>query len=935
MSEAVRLQVFLGAGLALLCLSVLLGCAVCWWHRRHLSPRLSWKQATVELGPTLPAVTVPVPVQQHYEEVAGEVLGARAEEGPPVSLASHGGLLHGRASLPSLPFSPKPAGAWQRRCTISGANLLCNDEGSTVHPIPGPPTPLPSGTGPKQHPRLHCDLFYSPAKATLTVTVLGISHLPKELRGSRGSYVKVYLLPRLLASRRVALQRGNLRPAQWEPCRFGRYSLEEVRSFTLRFTVYAKFRSLKDSFMGEVLFPCAQATWDPRVSSSYSWELSSTKTKIRKRLGVHDASRSVLSSPPEPLGQLFLLLQYQALASRIKVLVRKAEHLGRLSHVPGTPGHYVIIHLYHNGRVIDTKETKSISGYNPVWNVPFLFNLPAGDIQQEELSLEFTVMQRGGGSGAGRSRSSRLGGAWRGERYRKRKRRCWAGGTGPQPPSTARRTGAGGGRGGTMHHCKRYRSPEQESYLDHRWKRKRSRSRDYEGRLRYPARRDLSRRSRSRSHDRMPYHRRYRRDSDAYRFEDRSPSFGEDYYSTRSRNWRRSRGREQHRPKKHQHHCRKRRTRSCSSASSRSQQSSKRSRSVEDDKEGHLVCRIGDWLQERYEIVGSLGEGTFGKVVECVDHARGKSQVALKIIKNVGKYREAARLEINVLKKIKEKDKENKFLCVLMSDWFNFHGHMCIAFELLGKNTFEFLKENNFQPYPLPQIRHMAYQLCHALRFLHDNQLTHTDLKPENILFVNSDFDTLYNEKKSCEEKSIRNTSIRVADFGSATFDHEHHTTIVATRHYRPPEVILELGWAQPCDVWSTGCILFEYYRGFTLFQTHENREHLVMMEKILGPIPSHMIHKTRKQKYFHNGNLVWDENTSDGRYVQENCKPLRTYMLHDSLEHAQLFDLMRRMLEFDPSRRITFSEALLHPFFAGLSAEERMLCGRGRDLSR
>lgn len=49
-----------------------------------------------------------------------------------------------------------------------------------------------------------------------------------------------------------------------------------------------------------------------------------------------------------------------------------------------------------------------------------------------------------------------------------------------------------------MHHCKRYRSPEQESYLGHRWKRKRSRSRDYEGRLRYPPRRDLARRSRSR-----------------------------------------------------------------------------------------------------------------------------------------------------------------------------------------------------------------------------------------------------------------------------------------------------------------------------------------------------------------------------------------------------------------------------------------------------
>ncbi|XP_062819325.1 dual specificity protein kinase CLK3 isoform X3 [Anolis carolinensis] len=507
-----------------------------------------------------------------------------------------------------------------------------------------------------------------------------------------------------------------------------------------------------------------------------------------------------------------------------------------------------------------------------------------------------------------------------------------------------------------MHHCKRYRSPEPEPYMSHRWKRRRSRSREhYEGRTRYPIRRDLSRRSRSRSQDRMPYQRGYRdrTESDVYRFEEQSPSFGEDYYSARrSRHHRRSRERERHRTRKHQHRCRKRRTRSCSSTSSRSQQSNKRSRSVEDDKEGHLVCRIGDWLQERYEIVGSLGEGTFGKVVECVDHARGNSLVALKIIRNVGKYREAARLEINVLKKIKEKDKENKqpSLCVLMSDWFNFHGHMCIAFELLGKNTFEFLKENNFQPYPLAQIRHMAFQLCHALKFLHDNQLTHTDLKPENILFVNSEFDTLYNEKKateqgwnmssllqSCEEKSIRNTWIRVADFGSATFDHEHHTTIVATRHYRPPEVILELGWAQPCDVWSIGCILFEYYRGFTLFQTHENREHLVMMEKILGSIPQHMVRKTRKQKYFHKGSLVWDENTSDGRYVQENCKPLQTYMLQESTEHMQLFHLMRQMLAFDPAQRITFAEALMHPFFAGLSPEERRLSCRdsSRDLSR
>lgn len=37
----------------------------------------------------------------------------------------------------------------------------------------------------------------------------------------------------------------------------------------------------------------------------------------------------------------------------------------------------------------------------------------------------------------------------------------------------------------------------------------------------------------------------------------------------------------------------------------------------------------------------------------------------------------------------------------------------------------------------------------------------------------------------------MKNTGVRVVDFGSATFDHEHHSTIVSTRHYRAPEVIL------------------------------------------------------------------------------------------------------------------------------------------------
>ena len=64
-------------------------------------------------------------------------------------------------------------------------------------------------------------------------------------------------------------------------------------------------------------------------------------------------------------------------------------------------------------------------------------------------------------------------------------------------------------------------------------------------------------------------------------------------------------------------------------------------------------------------------------------------------------------------------------------------------------------KDNNYQPYPLEQVRHIAYQLIYSVLFLHDNKLTHTDLKPENILFVDSDYEvvSVYNASKKVSLK--------------------------------------------------------------------------------------------------------------------------------------------------------------------------------------
>lgn len=93
------------------------------------------------------------------------------------------------------------------------------------------------------------------------------------------------------------------------------------------------------------------------------------------------------------------------------------------------------------------------------------------------------------------------------------------------------------------------------------------------------------------------------------------------------------------------------------------------------------------------------------------------------------------------------------------------------------------------------------------------------------------------------------------------------------------------------------------------------------------------------KTKYFYHGKLDWDEKSSAGRYVRDHCKPLHRYVMSEIPDHLQLFDLIRRMLDYDPSTRITLGEikstqqvnfinskpfhisdqALRHPFFQKL----------------
>ena len=139
-------------------------------------------------------------------------------------------------------------------------------------------------------------------------------------------------------------------------------------------------------------------------------------------------------------------------------------------------------------------------------------------------------------------------------------------------------------------------------------------------------------------------------------------------------------------------------------------------------------------------------------------------------------------------------------------DCFYHKEHLFIVTELLKDNLYEFYKyinENNFENYfNLGRLQKITKQILSALEYIHSLKIVHCDLKPENILI-----------------KSINNTQIKVIDFGSSCFLHDHLSSYVQSRSYRAPEVILGCKYDNKIDMWSLGCILAELYTGSVIFQ--------------------------------------------------------------------------------------------------------------------
>ena len=123
-----------------------------------------------------------------------------------------------------------------------------------------------------------------------------------------------------------------------------------------------------------------------------------------------------------------------------------------------------------------------------------------------------------------------------------------------------------------------------------------------------------------------------------------------------------------------------------------------------DDERGDYLIQIRDHLDYRYEVLEIMGKGSFGQVLKCFDHRSGQT-VAIKIIRNKKRFHAQALVEVKILEDLIAWDPEDKYNNVRMTGHFMFRNHLCIGFECLSINLYEFIKSNGFQGFSMGLIR--------------------------------------------------------------------------------------------------------------------------------------------------------------------------------------------------------------------------------------
>ncbi|KAG4436951.1 serine/threonine protein kinase [Cadophora sp. M221] len=303
-----------------------------------------------------------------------------------------------------------------------------------------------------------------------------------------------------------------------------------------------------------------------------------------------------------------------------------------------------------------------------------------------------------------------------------------------------------------------------------------------------------------------------------------------------------------------------------------------------------------------YEMLGKLGEGTFGEVHK----ARSKRTGAIFALKKILMHNEKDGFPITALREIKllkllshpnilkleemsveqhhkPVDKRKRAIMYMVTPY--------MSHDLSGllENPQVKLQESHIKCYML--------QLLEGVRYLHNEKILHRDMKAANLLIDNKG-------------------TLQIADFGLARhYDeevpvagkgggtaHRDYTTLVVTRWYRPPELLLHLRrYTTAIDLWGVGCVFGEMLVGKPILSGDSDPNQLRIIFDLMGSPTEENMPEFRT--------LPGSEGLSFPQHPSTLAQRFKPY-------GSGAISLLNELLKLDWKKRTNAIDALQHPYF-------------------
>lgn len=201
------------------------------------------------------------------------------------------------------------------------------------------------------------------------------------------------------------------------------------------------------------------------------------------------------------------------------------------------------------------------------------------------------------------------------------------------------------------------------------------------------------------------------------------------------------------------------------------------------------------WQMLDFELLETLGTGTFGRVKLCRHKSTGQ-YFAIKILHKSDIIRlkqvEHITSEKNVLAMI-----DCPFIVRLYKTFQDEYDLYMIQEYVVGGELFSHLRKVG--KFPNDVAKFYAAEIILAIEYLHSKNIAYRDLKPENILLDSEGH-------------------VKLTDFGFAKVVMDRTWTLCGTPEYLAPEIIQSKGHGKAVDWWALGILIYEMLVGYPPF---------------------------------------------------------------------------------------------------------------------